>query len=194
MGLRSAHRPSGGASLDPRTASLVPRHHNHRGRVTFPGEAIRGVNFGRRSPPKGGQNCTPLHKAGCTAHEIAAITRHASLKEVARCAIAVDQAGLAASAMNKTERQFVGLSPPTIRAKNDAGSIAEVWDGAQGRNRTTDTVIFSHVLYQLSYLGIPAEAERRAAYREGSRSLSSPSASDAAQPRPLPDSSAPASG
>ena len=27
-------------------------------------------------------------------------------------------------------------------------------DGAQGRERTTDTVIFSHVLYQLSYLGI----------------------------------------
>ena len=27
-------------------------------------------------------------------------------------------------------------------------------DGAQGRNRTTDTVIFSHVLYQLSYLGV----------------------------------------
>ena len=27
-------------------------------------------------------------------------------------------------------------------------------DGAQGRNRTTDTVIFSHVLYQLSYLGL----------------------------------------
>ena len=26
-------------------------------------------------------------------------------------------------------------------------------DGAQGRNRTTDTMIFSHVLYQLSYLG-----------------------------------------
>ena len=38
--------------------------------------------------------------------------------------------------------------------------------GAQGRNRTTDTVIFSHVLYQLSYLGIrigtgsPRESER----------------------------------
>ena len=31
--------------------------------------------------------------------------------------------------------------------------------GAQGRNRTTDTVIFSHVLYQLSYLGAkPAQA------------------------------------
>ena len=27
--------------------------------------------------------------------------------------------------------------------------------GAQGRNRTADTVIFSHVLYQLSYLGLP---------------------------------------
>ena len=25
--------------------------------------------------------------------------------------------------------------------------------GARGRNRTTETVIFSHVLYQLSYLG-----------------------------------------
>ena len=28
--------------------------------------------------------------------------------------------------------------------------------GAQGRIRTTDTVIFSHVLYQLSYLGTVA--------------------------------------
>ena len=26
-------------------------------------------------------------------------------------------------------------------------------NGAQGLNRTADTVIFSHVLYQLSYLG-----------------------------------------
>ncbi len=30
--------------------------------------------------------------------------------------------------------------------------------GAEGQNRTGDTVIFSHVLYQLSYLGTP---ERR---------------------------------
>ena len=38
--------------------------------------------------------------------------------------------------------------------------------GAQGRNRTTDTVIFSHVLYQLSYLGIrvgTGDPEKRAA-------------------------------
>ena len=32
-------------------------------------------------------------------------------------------------------------------------SARERENGAQGRNRTTDTVIFSHVLYQLSYLG-----------------------------------------
>lgn len=29
-------------------------------------------------------------------------------------------------------------------------------DGAQGRNRTTDTAIFSRMLYQLSYLGAGA--------------------------------------
>ncbi len=28
-------------------------------------------------------------------------------------------------------------------------------NGAQGRNRTTDTRIFSPLLYQLSYLGLP---------------------------------------
>jgi hypothetical protein len=40
--------------------------------------------------------------------------------------------------------------------------------GAQGRNRTTDTVIFSHVLYQLSYLGAEA-ADRRFIRRRGYR-------------------------
>ena len=53
-------------------------------------------------------------------------------------------------------------------------------NGAQGRDRTTDTVIFSHVLYQLSYLGTPdpeegSRRERKRAYRGGQRSLSSPS-------------------
>ena len=33
-------------------------------------------------------------------------------------------------------------------------------DGAQGRDRTADTVIFSHVLYQLSYLGARDRAGR----------------------------------
>jgi hypothetical protein len=31
--------------------------------------------------------------------------------------------------------------------------LALVLHGAEGQNRTADTVIFSHVLYQLSYLG-----------------------------------------
>ena len=38
-------------------------------------------------------------------------------------------------------------------------------DGAQGRNRTTDTVIFSHVLYQLSYLGSRDGREARSSER-----------------------------
>jgi hypothetical protein len=37
--------------------------------------------------------------------------------------------------------------------------------GAQGRDRTTDTAIFSRMLYQLSYLGVPpnqkGQRERR---------------------------------
>jgi hypothetical protein len=36
-----------------------------------------------------------------------------------------------------------------------------VENGAQGRIRTTDTRIFSPLLYQLSYLGIPAKAAGR---------------------------------
>jgi hypothetical protein len=34
-------------------------------------------------------------------------------------------------------------------------------DGAQGRNRTSDTRIFSPLLYQLSYLGLPAGVRRK---------------------------------
>jgi hypothetical protein len=32
--------------------------------------------------------------------------------------------------------------------------------GAQGRDRTADTAIFSRMLYQLSYLGMTANAAR----------------------------------
>jgi hypothetical protein len=35
-------------------------------------------------------------------------------------------------------------------------SALERADGAQGRNRTTDTAIFNRMLYQLSYLGAKA--------------------------------------
>jgi hypothetical protein len=42
-------------------------------------------------------------------------------------------------------------------------------NGAQGRNRTTDTAIFSRMLYQLSYLGILPAAGEAAADREDGR-------------------------
>jgi hypothetical protein len=38
-------------------------------------------------------------------------------------------------------------------------------DGAQGRNRTTDTAIFSRMLYQLSYLGTGGQPRSPGAYR-----------------------------
>jgi integrase len=44
-----------------------------------------------------------LAEAGCTMHEIAAITGHASLSEVQRYTKAVDQARLAQSAMEKAK-------------------------------------------------------------------------------------------
>jgi integrase len=44
-----------------------------------------------------------LAEAGCTAHEIAAITGHASLREVTRYTKAVDQRRLAAAAIAKTK-------------------------------------------------------------------------------------------
>src|SRR5688500_12674136 len=42
-------------------------------------------------------------------------------------------------------------------SKRGAGRLpaAEAGVGAEGQNRTADTVIFSPVLYQLSYLGAP---------------------------------------
>ncbi len=40
------------------------------------------------------------------------------------------------------------------RRKKREVSMAKFRDGAQGRNRTTDTRIFSPLLYQLSYLGL----------------------------------------
>jgi hypothetical protein len=41
----------------------------------------------------------------------------------------------------------------SLAGKNQAESKLNFGDGAQGRNRTTDTCIFSAVLYRLSYLG-----------------------------------------
>ncbi len=60
--------------------------------------------------------------------------------------------------------------------------------GAQGRDRTTDTAIFSRMLYQLSYLGVPqnpkGRRERRFIVRQyGSVHHASPFGLRVAQPR-----------
>jgi hypothetical protein len=46
-------------------------------------------------------------------------------------------------------RGFLLIGERARTRKNGAGEA----NGAQGRNRTTDTAIFSRMLYQLSYLG-----------------------------------------
>jgi hypothetical protein len=40
-------------------------------------------------------------------------------------------------------------------------------NGAQGRNRTTDTRIFNPLLYQLSYLGIRGSRDKSVCDRSG---------------------------
>jgi integrase len=52
--------------------------------------------------------CRRLAEAGCTAHQIAAISGHASLREVERYTKAVDQARLARQAMRKEQTRTSG--------------------------------------------------------------------------------------
>jgi len=60
-----------------------------------------------------------LAEAGCTEHEIAAITGHASLREIARYTKAVDQKKLAATAMEKMK---AGTSSVKLPARFDKKS------------------------------------------------------------------------
>ncbi len=53
-------------------------------------------------------------------------------------------------------REFLLIGERARTRKNRAGKA----NGAQGRDRTTDTAIFSRMLYQLSYLGIPEGLKR----------------------------------
>jgi len=52
-----------------------------------------------------------LAEAGCSAHEIAAITGHATLREVARYTEAADRRKLAASAMAKIKIRTSSVKP-----------------------------------------------------------------------------------
>jgi integrase len=84
-----------------------------------------------------------LAEAGCTEHEIAAITGHASLREIVRYTKAADQKRLAQAAMIKiSAKPEQKLSNPaeglTIRAKKKRKSKARLWIGSPGRIRTSD--------------------------------------------------------
>jgi ribosomal protein L14E/L6E/L27E len=77
-----------------------------------------------------------LAEAGCSTHEIASITGHASLKELERYTKAVDQKKLATAAMGKVrakpEQKFTNLTEGlTIRPKNKPKSKGR--DVASGR-------------------------------------------------------------
>jgi Phage integrase family len=67
-----------------------------------------------------------LAEAGCSTHEIAAITGHASLREVERYTRAADQAKLARAAMDRiikaaaTEGRFVRIRRPRRRRRPDS--------------------------------------------------------------------------
>ena len=55
-----------------------------------------------------------LAEAGCTPHEIAAITGHASLKEVIRYTEAADRKHLAAAAMDKVKARTL-IGKPVVK-------------------------------------------------------------------------------
>jgi integrase len=54
-----------------------------------------------------------LAEAGCTPHEIAAITGHASLKEIVRYTATADRSRLAVSAMEKMKARTSSVKPAT---------------------------------------------------------------------------------
>jgi hypothetical protein len=61
-------------------------------------------------------------------------------------------AALKLNALTGTTTGTSAIAPPASAIK--IGGLSKE-TGAEGQNRTADTVIFSHVLYQLSYLGTP---------------------------------------
>ena len=60
------------------------------------------------------------------------------------------------------------MSATLSGAKTGTAVMCERMNGAQGRNRTTDTAIFSRMHYQLSYLGTSKGARpgERAVYSQ----------------------------
>jgi hypothetical protein len=116
---------------------------------------------------------------GAKPHQLMSVFGWLSLKQAELYTRAAQQKRIAKGAMacsfgTKTKRECVPPGHkmcPTFCLALDF--VAEApGGGAQGRNRTTDTVIFSHVLYQLSYLGArnsPSGPIRRRLYRGSGR-------------------------
>jgi integrase len=63
--------------------------------------------------------CTRLAQAGCTAREIAAISGHRSLSEVARYTRAADQEAMAEAAMAKMRTSPVKRAAPRLSNKGE---------------------------------------------------------------------------
>ena len=81
-----------------------------------------------------------LAEAGCTEHEIAAITGHASLREVARYTRAADQRRLADAAMTKEKTRNPVSNPSlglTKRRKSLEQSRGESEKRSPGRTATS---------------------------------------------------------
>ena len=111
-----------------------------------------------------------LRMAGVAPHVIAqGVMGHGDSRMVERVygrLTATDAAGLIAQVLNQlpgkagTGRGQTGWIQPTSA---ELGGLCRSWNfnsyGAQGRNRTTDTRIFSPLLYRLSYLGLAMRSE-----------------------------------
>jgi hypothetical protein len=103
-----------------------------------------------------------LAEAGCTPHEIAAITGHASLKEIVRYTQTADRKRLAAAAMEKVKTGTSSVKPDARfdkNAKNHEKTTHEFNDGSPGRIRTSDQPVNS--VFQrnpLQWAAIPCTA------------------------------------
>jgi protein-disulfide isomerase-like protein with CxxC motif len=63
------------------------------------------------------------------------------------CAVRLRQPGVSTSTF--------GIVAAVVEQTDRLFEVMQRIHGAQGRDRTTDTAIFSRMLYQLSYLGVP---------------------------------------
>jgi integrase len=92
-----------------------------------------------------------LAEAGCSPHEIAAITGHASLKEIVRYTATADRKRLAQSAMEKVKAGTPIVKPAAgfdkKREKHEQ-SKPQSDGGSPGRIRTSDQPVNSRLLYR----------------------------------------------